>query len=256
MKRKRYSTRLNIHIDHSYFSLENLHKYPHRMVLVGFIAADGCIRKLKNGQTILVFNISVNDKNALEIINNEICKGCRNLSYLKKTNSVMLTIPSDEICTDLERYNIVPRKSKIFEMPPLSRNELKYFLRGYVYGDGCITTKSCVIVGSFAFASAMQELFPECRVYKTQSPNCKQIHFTGTRAMRFTKFIFGDNFLMLIPRKHIIIHAQLQNSKWTSEEIKLLSNMSPKEFSILTGRSIATAYKYKRIIIANIQNTF
>src|ERR1035437_6178218 len=103
----KYHTNLTKLIEHEYFSEENIKKFPERLVIVGFIAADGCISQPKTGQRLLILNICEKDKQSLDIINNELCGGIRNLAFLKSTKSFMLTIPSNKICNDLERFNIV-----------------------------------------------------------------------------------------------------------------------------------------------------
>jgi transposase len=71
-------------IKNDYFSKENLDLFPERFVIVGFIAADGCISDTKNGQNILCINISKKDLNVLNIINKEICKNTRKIYKNKK----------------------------------------------------------------------------------------------------------------------------------------------------------------------------
>jgi hypothetical protein len=129
-------------IRHDYFSYKNMKLHPERFVIVGFIAADGCISDTKTGQKYMILNLAKKDKCILDMINEEICSGGRNLSFNKTTKSLMFYIPSDPICSDLSRWNIVPRKTRKYKLPSnLSKAEMAYFLRGYFYGDGCVYGK-------------------------------------------------------------------------------------------------------------------
>lgn len=247
-------TKLTKSIEHNYFSIENIKNYPERLIIVGFIAADGCISQPKTGQKLLIFNISIKDKHALDIINNELCGGLRNLSNIKKTESLMLTIPSNKICDDLKRFNIVERKTDIYDLPNLNIKEMSYFLRGYFYGDGCISdsyNSGCFLIGSNCFSKSLQKylinnkILDDCRIYKIKGRNnCMQIRFTGRIASKFSHFIFKDEKLMLIPKKHKILKEKILNSKWTNEEKELLFKLDINEFCKTTGRSKNTALTY------------
>lgn len=253
-----YKTKLTQNTKHDYFTEENILKYPERLIIVGFIAADGCIRIQKTGQKLLVFNISIKDINTLNIINNEICDGIRNISFLKSTNSVMLTIPSDQICNDLEKYNIIPKKTDTYILPELSKENMLYFIKGYFYGDGCIsynikTNKYiCVIVGTSNFCNKLKQFFIDnkivnnCKIYKIKNSKvCFQLHITGINCNSFTKNIFFNNKFILIPRKNIITNNSLINTTWTKYEIDLVieygKNKQIKEFCDITNRPYKSA---------------
>lgn len=236
-----YKTKLTATIKHDYFSIENMEKYKERLIIVGFIAADGCIRKQKTGQKLLIFNISIKDIEALNIINNEICEGVRNISKLKKTNSVMLTIPSDQICEDLLRYNITERKTLTYRLPNLKITEMHYFLKGYFFGDGCLSTKNnydrILLAGNKKFSLDLKEFLETNNIVDivkifdiSKNNNIKQIHFNGIMANMFSEYIFQDNNFNLIPNKIKICDNTIKNSKWTKQETELLIEMGPKKF--------------------------
>lgn len=246
-------------INHNYFSGKNLELFPERFVIVGFAAADGCIFAKGKGQKKLIFNISKKDKIALEIINNEICKGKRPLFH-KKNNSVMMDIPSNAICCDLAKYNIVPRKTKCYNLPKLNLIQMSYFLRGYFYGDGCLYgktpgTKGCYIVCTPMFAKSLQTFLLKnkinaCKIYPIKnSTSVVQVHIKGRQGAKFSKFIFPDKKIMLIPRKHQLIEETISFSRWTAEEKTLLTQFELNEFCKLTGRSASSAksakYRFK-----------
>jgi hypothetical protein len=235
-----YNTKLTKTIKHDYFSDENIIKYPERLVIIGFIAADGCIRKQNTGQKLLIFNISIKDIDALNIINNELTNGIRNISHLKHTNSVMLTIPSDQICNDLKKYNIVERKTLTYKLPILPINVMHYFLKGYYFGDGCLDNKydKILLIGNNLFCTELKlylennNIVDNVKNYKIKNnDNLIQIHFTGRNANTFSNYIFQDDKLNLLPRKIKICNNKIFNSKWTKEETQLLIDMGPTKFN-------------------------
>lgn len=256
-------TKLTKFIKHDYFSIENIKKFPERLVIVGFIAADGCIVQPKTGQRLLVFNIAQKDRIALDIINKELCKGLRNLAFLRQTKSFMLTIPSDEICCDLERFNIVQRKTRIYDLPTLDMNDLPYFLRGYFYGDGCISDGSkyhpgIFLIGTKMFSESLErclienDIVDRIGIYPIKhSKCCLQLALHGRMATKFSKYIFHNKKMMLIPRKHKILKDVILNSWWTNEERELLKTVPIEEFCKITKRSKETA----RVYFANFKRT-
>ena len=214
----------NASIQHDYFSEKNLDKHPERFVIVGFIAADGCIYDGSCGQKRLVFNICERDEISLDIINRELSGGERRVSYLKNTNSLMLYFPSDAICNDLSRYNILPRKSLSYDLPNLSVEQMSYFIRGYYYGDGCFSLGKTAgktgyfLVGSTSFAVSLQKylvghnILDRCPIYLNRSGNVYNIVIKGSQAVKFSKYAMSNDKLILIPRKHKRIEDLFSNS--------------------------------------------
>lgn len=201
-------------IQHDYFSKENLKLHPERFVLVGFIAADGCISVPKVGQTRLQFNLSQKDRCVLDFFNKEICDSTRNLSAVKKTNSFIFYVPSNQICEDLSRYGIVPRKTSSYDLPDLKGENMKYFLRGYFYGDGCCFKNGRMsmyhLVGTKNFINHLKAylmangILETCAAHPIKGrSNYLQLHIKGRhQASMFGEYIFSDNKMKLLPRKH------------------------------------------------------
>lgn len=234
-----YNPRYNIAcIDSQYFSHQNLTKHPERFVIIGFIAADGCISDTTTGQARLCFNIAQKDQLALEIINQEIAGGERKISAVTKTNSCMIAFPSDQICHDLARFGIVPRKTKHFRMPKLPKLQMCYFLRGYFYGDGCAycperaSHRMYQFMGTADFIAKLSEylvkqgIVPSAPYYKIGKNGYKQMHIRGSKTEALGKYLFFDDKLMLIPRKHKIITSVRKGSRWSKEEEALLLRVS------------------------------
>ncbi len=248
-----YNPRYNIAcINNEYFSRQNLARYPERFVIIGFIAADGCISNTTTGQARLCFNIAQKDQLALEIINQEIAGGERKISAVTKTNSCIIAFPSDEICSDLSKFNIVPRKTSTYTLPKLEGNTMKYFLRGYFYGDGCISGKGshqvCMFIGTRAFIQELHSyllrngIILTAGVYRLHdSDDYSHMRIKNKEASKLTQYLFDDDKMVLLPRKHKIVVPVIKGSKWSKEEEALLLRVSLEKFCELTGRTIGAA---------------
>ena len=130
--------------DDNFFS----HDTPESFYWAGFIAADGCVRSGKKSGILLA--IVIKDTGHLDkfkrIIgySGPIHKYTIKDNYfrgriLKKSEFENITIHSSKIFNDLSRFNIVPRKTKVYFIPEWLENHhlVSHFLRGYVDGDGC-----------------------------------------------------------------------------------------------------------------------
>jgi hypothetical protein len=115
----------------------------------GFIAADGSVQKRKYSK-ILKITLSTNDLKHLELFKKQILCDCPIKEYIVKPSKLVKTsnkcceiqIVSEKIFEDLARFNVVPDKTFIYQIPDwLLEHPLRHhFMRGYFDGDGCITT--------------------------------------------------------------------------------------------------------------------
>lgn len=202
-------------IVHDYFSTKNMKKHPERFVVVGFIAADGCISTKDNT---LCFNLCVKDKCIIDLLNNILSNDTRTVTYIKSTNSCGITFPSKQIAKDLSKYGIVPRKTSTFELPNLDYLQMSYFIRGYLYGDGCCFNYGGNQFGySFICTSSMavalrkyliaNKIMSHCIVsILKRNPIYSQVRFAGIRAIELSRYIFNNDDMILLPRKHIKYH--------------------------------------------------
>ena len=123
----------NIYVNTNYFSVQN-----HNMAyIMGFLAADGNISK--NGNRIQS-QLSIKDKNQLEMIHNEI-GGCEVYEYSSNGYpSCGWHCYSAQIKKDLATYGIIPNKTGTLRVPQnLKKEYWKDFIRGYFDGDGSIS---------------------------------------------------------------------------------------------------------------------
>lgn len=143
-----YQHQIIYNVDHKFFLKDNEESF----YIAGFIAADGCVKdRISSSGTIrpeMALGLSKDDKSFLEQLR-QIMKAevpirdfiVNNSKRNPKWNDTWkseLVITSKQICEDLKRFNIVPRKSLTYTFPEWMRTHpLKHhFIRGYNDGDG------------------------------------------------------------------------------------------------------------------------
>lgn len=112
-----------------------------------------------------------------------------------------LTINSPAMVMDLQRYDIVPRKTESF-MPSkdiINSDFFKYFIWGYIDGDGCIGIYKCggsshLLKVSFVCTKNMldaiiNKLPYSPKYYKQKSVWC--IYYNGESAYKFLRWLFS-----------------------------------------------------------------
>ncbi len=139
-------------LDENYFEEINT---PEKAYFLGFIYAEG--HSEKNGKNTLTIGLQYKDKYILDFYKNEL-KSTRPLEFRKKKKEIwqdisVLRVGSLKLTNDLEKLGI-PRGEKhhILEFPDeniLKKDLIKYFILGYLDGDGCISKDLSVQI-SFA----------------------------------------------------------------------------------------------------------
>jgi len=143
-----YDKQIIYNCDHSFFSRDNEESF----YIAGFIAADGCVKDRKSSSGAIrpemAIGLSKEDKSFLEQlrqimkaetpIRDFIVKNSKRNPEWSDTWKSDLVITSKQMMEDLQRFNIVPRKSLIYTFPKWLKNHpLKHhFIRGYNDGDG------------------------------------------------------------------------------------------------------------------------
>ncbi len=132
------------HCNNNFFKNES----PESFYLAGFIAADGSVQYRKYSK-ILKITLSKKDLEHLEKIKKLLESNHPIKEYQVKKNKLVtsdkecveLQIANKNIVEDLKKFNIIPNKTKTYEMPEwlLSHKFLNHFMRGYFDGDGTIT---------------------------------------------------------------------------------------------------------------------
>ena len=126
--------------DHDFFSKDSEESF----YAAGFIAADGGV----SDKGVLSIGLASKDRPQLEMIKRLLKAENPIGEYLIKNSKinpkwndckkVEMKITSSKMCTDLKRFNVVPRKSLILKFPEWMKSHplRHHFIRGYFDGDG------------------------------------------------------------------------------------------------------------------------
>lgn len=189
---------------------------------LGFLFADGCINE-KPKSKVLEIILAEEDKEHLNkfiyaIEGNQEPKLKQVKLNGKTYNSYRLSICCTELCNDLIKLGCLPRKSLILEFPKYSLplNLYKHFIRGYVDGDGSISTRSRVsIVGTENFLNDIQDHFinelglTKINLNSKKGTNAKQYEKGNVQGKKILKYLYKDSNIYL-DRKYNKALAYLQ----------------------------------------------
>lgn len=121
---------------------------------LGFIYADGYV-SINNGQHIFGMALAIKDRIVLERLKTFLKSDHKIKTYASSgfSNSeyVRLNITSNKIVTDLIKHGVLEKKTNILMPPYIARDLIPHFIRGYVDGDGCITSHLKAKYRVFAF---------------------------------------------------------------------------------------------------------
>ena len=143
-----YNKKIVYTCDHDFFSRENEETF----YVAGFWAADGCVKRRKNTNNNIRYelqlSLSKNDEDHVKLIKN-LLKAENPIHNFLIKNSLrnprwndtwcsQFTITSEKMVKDLVKFNIVPVKSLIYTFPPwiVDHPLAHHFMRGYNDGDG------------------------------------------------------------------------------------------------------------------------
>ncbi len=209
--------------DHNFFKNDNEKTF----YIAGFIAADGCI---KSRRPELFIGLSRNDRKHLELINNTLkstypikdflIKNSKRKASWNDTWSSQLSINSKQICLDLQKFNIVPRKTSIYEFPKwlIHHDLVHHFIRGYFDGDGSFyfngNTKCFSLRGTYNCLDNIRKILEiKCNLPKNEksiriSSNHPILEYTGNNIINIVYFLYKDATIYL-NRKYNKIYNQV-----------------------------------------------
>lgn len=101
--------------------------------ILGFIFADGCLVKHKNGYPGL--DITSKDREHLRVIKEQLEADHK---IGKKERGYRIQIRNRNIYDDLTKFGLIPKKSKIVKFPKIPKRYSPHFIRGLFDGDGSV----------------------------------------------------------------------------------------------------------------------
>lgn len=205
-------------------------KWSHNMAyILGFISADGSI----TGGYSLTIMLHKKDIEVLQFMISEICPQIPIRELREKY--VKISFNSIAMINSLQKYNVVPNKSKIinfdFDIPN------KYFgdyLRGVFDGDGCVmcrnnTIESTFASGSLKFLQALRKRAGNIGYISKQSSRketwiCYRWAMSKTDTLKLRDMMYPSNGFALSRKKNKFFSDFYIPSDrwWTKEQIAYL----------------------------------
>lgn len=200
---------------------------PSVAYFLGFIAADGCIRRTKYSEQLRI-KIHKRDVRLLEDFKSLF--KLTNPIVETKAGQVALTVIQNNLLNSFSMWNIVPNKSLRMEFPEgIPSKLLRHYIRGYFDGDGHISTVR----------------------YKRGNPRVKNIGFTtGSET-------FARGLCHVLTSK--CIKCSLRNEKNTIYRVSLSNKSFFKFYNYLylpeRGESQVLCLDRKRLIFEEVRES-
>jgi hypothetical protein len=181
-------------------------------------------------------------------------------------NYYNLTITSNHIVNKLSEYNIVNKKSLIYEFPNINGDDnIRDFIRGYVDGDGSVGVydngnghQYLVIsfVGTKNFINKASQKIPIefSGIRELIGENCFEIRWYGKKAVKFCEWLYSnDNLYNGYKKDKFINYLKTHNPNFLiyenkKKQVKGLIDKKIKVSEIveITGIPFQTIYKWKK----------
>lgn len=182
-------------VDDDFLTKETNEKY----YFLGLMASDGCLSEYN--KSICISQSGENGLNLIKYIKDILKSNYNILEYYPKKGrcSYSLNIRSNKLWNDLMTNNITPKKTYIYSIPDYIINDiekLKYFLIGYIDGDGCIGVYQNMLTISFVCSYSMKNQLEKIPLFENSSFNKKgkviEIRYNGYKALKFCDFLYKD----------------------------------------------------------------
>lgn len=128
---------------------------PFDAYLIGLMMTDGYVLSDRDG-----LGLDMTDEDVIKFVASTIGTNYKTYVEEGRKNRYRVLINVQGISKEVERFGIVPRKSKIIEKPRLldkERQYLPYIIRGIIDGDGCVSKTS--YGGAQFYICSMSEQF-------------------------------------------------------------------------------------------------
>lgn len=184
----------------------------------GLLGTDGCITRYT-----IHLGLQKKDISILEKINSYFEHTGK---IYKRENFNTISITNEKLCLFFRERNIIERKSKIYKVPEIYKNNRNYW-RGCIDGDGSILVKEGRIIlsicGTYDIVSNFK-IFCNT-IVDTNNVICKRktsenfyiFSITGEKAFQILNYLYDENDALFITRK-------MENINSVREKYKHLLN--------------------------------
>lgn len=189
-------------VSHDFFEIIDTEE---KAYWLGFLYADGYVRNTKTCAQLKV-KLSIKDLEHLEIFKKSL-KSEHKITYgvshttskngkSSYSNLCQIIINSKKIVEDLENNGCVNNKSFIIERPPIKKDLIRHFLRGYYDGDGNLFFSEKTKVSSVTIVSASDKFRDFLMEEISKINNIGNIHRCDDKfTIKITNIVGIINFL-------------------------------------------------------------
>lgn len=210
LKKREVSTKKKPKFDHTVFRKIDTEE---KAYWLGFIAADGCVSyNPDRAHYNLEIGLAIKDWEHLEKAR-KFFNYTKKISYRESTKSCRIILCNKEMCEDLIKLGITPRKSLTLKFPEyLDSSLIRHFIRGYFDGDGSLSkskksnTFTLNIIGTYEFLSVIKEHYKCNSLLKKDRRHLNNTYYIGYRvseALAFFESIYKDANIFLTRKKEL-----------------------------------------------------
>jgi len=190
------------------------------MYWAGFIAADGNImNKQESRSYFLTVNLSIKDKHHLYKLQQSLKSNAKIKTHISKggfragkqfkdTENCKIVFNSKYLVNSLYKYNIIPAKSKTYNITDLVKNHkyVNHFIRGMLDGDGSISfsNNKYVRVSFYGTQECLENIsniiLDQCNISKKAISKNRTIfatQYSGKSAILLLKWLYKDANIFL-----------------------------------------------------------
>lgn len=251
---------MDYYVNHTFFdSLDNKYQFW----LLGLFASDGNVHND-------IISISQSGKFGKHIMNYVIklldYKSSLSVGKTYRQDYYRINFKSNNILTIFKQFNILPNKSVKYDLPNnIPKDMLKYFIRGFVEGDGSITIQhnknnnyylSFSLVGTPSCMLKIKNYLEEqikglkLQLFSKRNSNViQEIRINGEYAIKLCEYLYSDIDLYLGRKYYMYKKGQylFSNSETTKyrkikQEIKNVYLQNKKEFTYSYVLELSSKY--------------
>lgn len=229
--------------------------------MIGMIASDGCIKKNK---FLYISQSGEEGLKCIQYIKNELSfSGKISESKPKNGKTVYkLTINSPKIIQKLKEYNIIENKTKKFTIPDIILNNkdyFRYFMWGYIDGDGCIGIYNKTLLLEFVcnnnMANQLSSILPKTKPLNKVS--VIEFRYYNSKAVDFGNWLFNAPMEIYQSYKYKKFYYYIENILVKTKKVKynilreevyklLDDGIGCMKIAEIVGLPFQTVYKFRK----------
>lgn len=209
---------------------------PNMAYILGYIFADGCL--LKNRYRLKIASCDKSHLRKVLYVMKSNYPMLANWSDNRKVPNYYSIVDSKKVYFDLIRLGLVPRKSKVAELPYIPERYFFHFLRGYFDGDGSVyydkphidrgdkkyvRLNACFTSASYNLLNTLQELISKkLKIYQqklSKNYDAFKLRYSTQDALKLLSRLYkNSNKVLRLDRKYRIYFCYISSKNKQNKE--------------------------------------